>query len=425
MVRKMILLWLALAGAMGLAVPASAQGSPGPLEERAEQVLAMLGGESDPSRMFSANFLAQVPVSQLQAISRQLTDQYGAPKSVRVEPKGPNAGILHIETERGLITMNLSIASEPPHPIEGLVVTGVELRGDSLEAVTGEIGALPGETALAIVRLGDSNALAAHQPDRALAIGSAFKLYVLAELSRQVQAGERHWNDIVSLDERSLPSGMLQNWPKGAPVTLHSLASLMISISDNTATDQLISVLGRRNVEQMMDRIGVASADRNRPFLTTREVFALKTADPEAQSAYLEADEAERRRLLETRYSAVDPAAIDGSRFGAGPLAIDTLEWFVSPSDLVRTMDWFRRSGDDAARSILAISPGGPASLRQDFDYIGFKGGSEPGVINLTWLVRNRAGQWHAVTGSWNNTAAPVDEERFTGLMQRALMLLR
>ena len=40
------------------------------------------------------------------------------------------------------------------------------------------------------------------------------------------------------------------------------------------------------------------------------------------------------------------------------------------------------------------------------------KGGSEPGVLNLTWLVRNRAGTWHVVTGSWNNPAAPLEEHR-------------
>jgi len=46
-------------------------------------------------------------------------------------------------------------------------------------------------------------------------------------------------------------------------------------------------------------------------------------------------------------------------------------------------------------------------------------------VINLTWLVRNRAGVWHAVTGSWNNPAAAVEEGRFLTLMLRALQLAR
>ena len=125
------------------------------------------------------------------------------------------------------------------------------------------------------------------------------------------------------LSGRSLPSGMLHNWPEGAPVTLHTLASLMISISDNTATDILLGLVGRENVERMMGRIGIAAPERNRPFLATREIFALKTAPEAEQRAFIEADEAGRRRLLGTRYASVDATAIDASRFGGAPLTGD------------------------------------------------------------------------------------------------------
>ena len=126
---------------------------------------------------------------------------------------------------------------------------------------------LPGQTSIAVARLGEGAPvmLAGHEPDRALAIGSTFKLFILAELSRQIRAGERRWSDVVPLDRRSIPSGMLQNWPPGSPLTLHSLAALMISISDNSATDVLLRTLGRGNVERMMTTLGVAAAERNRP----------------------------------------------------------------------------------------------------------------------------------------------------------------
>ena len=42
--------------------------------------------------------------------------------------------------------------------------------------------------------------------------------------------------------------------------------------------------------------------------------------------------------------------------------------------------------------AILAINPGLAPAQRGGFAYVGYKGGSEPGVLNLTWLVRNRAG---------------------------------
>ena len=46
-------------------------------------------------------------------------------------------------------------------------------------------------------------------------------------------------------------------------------------------------------------------------------------------------------------------------------------------------------------------------------------------MLNLTWLVRNRAGAWHVVTGSWNNPAAPVQEAQLIGLLSRAIQLVR
>jgi hypothetical protein len=88
-------------------------------------------------------------------------------------------------------------------------------------------------------------------------------------------------------------------------------------------------------------------------------------------------------------------------------------------------MDWLRRHGDDTARAILAINPGLPPAVTGELAYVGYKGGSEPGVVSLSWLVRNRAGAWHVVTASWNNPAAPVEEGSFVRLLARAVQLVR
>ena len=426
--RRLVLVLLAWMGVAALVAPAPAQEPDAQFRARAEQVVALLRGEVEPTALFDPAFLAAVPEAQVRIVVQQLRAQHGEARSLAaIEPRSAIAGTVVVEMERALLRMDMAIAEAPPHRITGLLVTGSEVRGDTPEALIEELRALPGQVSFAIARLGDGapELVAAHEPDRALAIGSAFKLFILAELSRQVQAGERQWSDVVELDRRSLPSGILQNWPEGAPATLHTLAALMISISDNTATDRLLRLVGRENVERVMTRMGVAAADRNRPFLSTLELFALKTAPAAEREAWAAADEAQRRRLLAERYSAIDAAGIDPARFAGPPVAIDALEWFASASDLVQALDWIRRHGDESARAILAISPGGAASLREQFGFIGFKGGSEPGVINLTWLVRNRAGAWHAVTGSWNNPEAAVDEARFLALMQRALRLVR
>jgi hypothetical protein len=187
----------------------------------------------------------------------------------------------------------------------------------------------------------------------------------------------------------------------------------------------LLSVVGRENVERLLPALGVAAPERNRPLLSTLELFALK-AMPEADfQAWTAADEAGRRRILAAQHARTGPDGIDFSGIGNAPRRIAALEWFASAADLVRTMDWLRRNGDDETRAILAISPGVPASTAAELGYVGYKGGSEPGVLNMTFLVRNRAGLWHAVTGSWNDPAAAVDEARFGALMLRAVQLVR
>ena len=411
---------------LALAPRAYAQSASPNLTARANQIASLFRGDANLEDMFAPEFLAAVPAAQLQAVSAQLLAQYGPIQSIaRVEPVTATQAVVTAEFERATVRFNLAVQPQAPHRIIGLFVAGAEMRGDSLAAVAAEIRALPGEPNFAVARLGDAAPamLSAHEADRPLAVGSAFKLFILAELSRQVRAGERRWSDVVPLSRRSLPSGFLQTWPQEAPITVHSLAALMISQSDNTATDTLLALVGRENVERLLPTLGVEAAARNRPFLSTLEAFVLKTSADAERRAWIGGSEAQRRQILSGRLRTVTPADADLARLAGTPLDIDGIEWFASAADLVRTVDWLRRNGDDTARAILAINPGLPSA--EGLAYVGFKGGSEPGVINLTYLVRNRAGEWHAVTGSWNNPAAVVDEGQFATLLQRAVALVR
>ena len=111
--------------------------------------------------------------------------------------------------------------------------------------------------------------------------------------------------------------------------------------------------------------------------------------------------------------------------FAGNQLRIDSVEWFASASDFVRVMDWLRLHADDGAKAILGISPGLPQQARTALRYAGYKGGSEPGVANLTYLIQTGGGTWYAVSLGWNNPAAPVDANRLAGLAARAIQLLR
>ena len=98
------------------------------------------------------------------------------------------------------------------------------------------------------------------------------------------------------------------------------------------------------------------------------------------------------------------------------------MEWYASPQAMARVMDALR-TADDTARAILSANPGTDAATAARFAYVGFKGGSEPGVVTLNYLVRTRSGHWRAVVGNWHRTDADTPTLTFASLMNRALAL--
>ena len=63
----------------------------------------------------------------------------------------------------------------------------------------------------------------------------------------------------------------MHTWPEGSPLTLHTAAVLLVSLSDNTAADLLLAELGRDRVEASLDGAGVGKHPMLRPFLSTLE----------------------------------------------------------------------------------------------------------------------------------------------------------
>jgi hypothetical protein len=110
--------------------------------------------------------------------------------------------------------------------------------------------------------------------------------------------------------------------------------------------------------------------------------------------------------------------------FAKGPKAID-IEWFASPADLAKLFAHMRRTADPKAFDILAINPSATPGIKANWAYIGFKGGSEPGVLNLTWLLTDKAGKDHVLTLGWNNPAAALDQGKMEAIAQRILLLPR
>jgi hypothetical protein len=202
---------------------------------------------------------------------------------------------------------------------------------------------------------------------------------------------------------------------------------MMISISDNTAADELLMTLGRERVEAILPATGHAKPELNVPFLTTLEMFKLK-GEPtgQAATAYLALDAKGRRAFLADTIAKVKSE--DAKPFQDGkPAYVDKIEWFASATDMCRVMNWLRQQteGDKTARQILAINPGtGLIIARDKWQYVGFKGGSEPGVLNMTYLLQSTKGDWYALSVGWNNQHAPLENQKLFALLQQILKII-
>jgi beta-lactamase class A len=331
---------------------------------------------------FSEQFLQAASREQIEQIINQLEDQLGDFETIEGD-SNPYTVVFSGGTVAAQIVLDQGV-------ITGLRFTQVSPTVDDLSSITDELAALPGEVSLLVLENGED--VTSLEADTPLAVGSAFKLLVLDVLQAQIDAGQHAWTDVVTLQEtwRSLPSGILQDWPEGSALTLETLASLMISQSDNTATDALIDLVGKEALEQ-------ATTDINQPFLTTRDFFVLKaTENSELLEQFQNADTAGKRAFL-TDISQRDLPSAD--ILSGAPVALD-IEWFFSARELCDLM------ANVQDIPLTTINPG--VANPDNWQRVAYKGGSEPGVLSLvTWL--ENANNTYCVALTQNNPEATLD----------------
>ena len=398
------------------------------LSTRADDVLRLLQGEEIEAEVFDENFRNAVPPAQFRALAAQVRAQQGKPLAVEsIVPQNANSATLGIRFEKSIGTINLALENSPPHRIAGLLLTGFEAAGETVSEVLAAVDALPGRQGVLIQKLeaGNQPPIAALDPDGRYAIASAFKLYILAELDRAVQAGERKWSDVVTLGPKSHPSGISQNWPDGSPTTLHTLATLMISISDNSATDTLIRVIGQDRLAAMVRAAGHHRPDDLRPFLMTRQASALKMpVHADLRTRFLSAGPTERERLLAEFDKDLTLDSLDSRLLTSKPNFIDQLEWFATPRDMASLLAHLNSNAGPETLALLAINPGIGQDAARKWSYFGYKGGSEPGVLSYNFLLRSKAGDSYAISVNWNNAEQSLQESELLGLATRLVNLL-
>ncbi len=106
----------------------------------------------------------------------------------------------------------------------------------------------------------------AYQEDEAFLAASVIKLYVMAEAVRQCKEGILSRDDMISIDKsKCVPScGALTYMHDGLKVSIQDLYTLMIILSDNSATNFLIDILGETAINEGIQALGAKKTQLNR-----------------------------------------------------------------------------------------------------------------------------------------------------------------
>lgn len=322
-----------------------------------QRLTALFAGPSDAT-WFAPSFLAAIPAAQVTEIIRSLTESFG--RLTRIE-LADGEGTVHLERATLPVRIGLDAEARIDMLWFGTPVSNMaSLEEIALNLSTAAVGKL------SILVTLDGRPLLERDADAPMAVGSAFKLVVLKAYEAAIATGALSRDTVVIFEEqdRSLPSGTLQVLPAGTPVTLDSLAALMIQISDNTATDMLMRVVGREALE--------ALSPRNTPFLSTRELFLL-AVDDHLRRRFSAGTREERGAILASLADVPLPSPMAIGRKATWPEA----EWFLSAHEICQLLAELQNAPALTVRD-------NPLFAALDWPRFGFKGGSEFGVLNLS-----------------------------------------
>ena len=353
--------------------------------------------------LFSEGFLDQVPPLQLVMVFPQLRagGPYTVTEAARLEAMGAGRTAtlaLHADEQPLIMTITL----DEDDRISGLLfvpdTSGEPPQIDSWADLDEALTELGGTSQVVVAEVRDGVCTPVHttaglEPGGDPApTGSVFKLMVLAGLVDAVEAGEIAWDDELTITEdvKSLPSGVLQDRETGSTVTVREAADLMISSSDNTATDLLIEAVGQPRLRRAMETAGV-DAVRVAPVTTTKQLFILGWGvEQEVRDRWARASVPEVRAAqladLPTDLSLVDVASV------TTPVWQDGVDWSLTGGEVcgihARLQQLATTEAGEPVREILSANPGG--TVAEGVTYQGFKGGSAPGVLALSYYVETQ-----------------------------------
>ncbi|MGA2432031.1 MAG: serine hydrolase [Acidimicrobiales bacterium] len=385
---------------------------------------------------FDAPFIAAEPVAQLNTAFASL----GSTGS-RVTLLGlgdVTATTLKAAIKIGAITYNAQLTVDAKGLIEGLYFTLAAPipipKVTSWSQVDKDLAAMAPDSSFLAAQLNANGTCTQVHPLNANTprpLGSMFKLFILGALASAVKNHTISWSQKLTLTAalKVGGSGVLQDDHVGTTLSVKQAAIKMISVSDNTAADMLLALVGRSAVEAQV-RNWSSHASLDQPFLSVAELFVLKWHDfPSLANHYLSLKPAQRLAYLSSTVDKIADNAITSSN---APRDIDTIEWFASPADICHAFAGLTslqsEPGLSPINTILSTNNGGIELKPTTWPRIWFKGGSEPGVLTLGYLARDNDGKTYVVVMMLANPRKVISSSSTLlglGVVTGALNLLR
>ncbi len=377
---------------------------------------------------FSKTFVERRPEPYFRSIIREAIEATGKcidPQKITATAKG--ADYRFVSSSGSYLVISFSLDNE--QLINSLLIIDAVLPSvviNSWSDAISRLNTFDGNTALTISHFdGSSKELRSNEMQP---LGSGFKLYILSALADAVTEGVFHWQDQFPITEKwkSLPSGIMQTWPNGQMVSLYDYAEYMIKYSDNTAADHLLNIVGRKQVEQQLRLLKNDFVLKNTPFLSTAEMFKLKWAAPlDMIHSFIEGTEAQRRFIVDESIAQInlDKVGTNGVSIEK-PAYIREIEWFGSTNNLCSAMRVLRDKNSVEVSKILSQSvPFINIGATSHWKYGGYKGGSEPGVLTMTYLLQSQSSEWGCVSIAWHNEKSNLNHWIFFDLVRKVLKI--
>jgi len=241
---------------------------------------------------------------------------------------------------------------------------------------------LDGVLGVAILDLGSGRKFLLHA-DEVFPQASSIKVAVLAELYHQAQTGKLKLTDLYSVQASDLvaDSNLMGGLTPGVTrVTLRDLATMMVAVSDNSATNVLIDRVGMENVNLLMDSLGLmhtrlrrkmmdlkAAGEGRENISTPAEMMALfedlyrgKILNPEMTADFFKVLSTHKesfipRDLPEGLKIANKPGELEGVRNDSGVVFIENRPYVICA---MTTYLRHERDGEEAITRISAAAYG-------------------------------------------------------------------